>query len=84
MSSHTTKTTPSDGQNQNQGPPDVQSEFSQAQDQTEPESEVSAQLESSNHALKLKLEALRRELEETKAEISAVDHVLEVASKSSS
>ena len=51
----------------------------QNQDPTVPRSEVTDELESSNQALQLKLQALQKELEQTKAEISAVDHVLEVA-----
>jgi len=90
MASHTTGSASSEGQNQIP-PANVKSELEpqagddgQTQDQKEPESELSVELESSNQALQLKLQALQRELEQTKTEISAVDHVLEVAGKSSS
>lgn len=83
MASHTTGNAPSEGQNQDP-PADVKDlQPGQAEDENEPETQLSAELESSNQALQLKLQALQRELEQTKAEISAVDHVLEVAGKSS-
>lgn len=58
--------------------PEIQS-GNEALDLSIPKSEVTEQLESSNQALQLKLQALQKELEQTQAEISAVDHVLEVA-----
>jgi polyphosphate kinase 2 (PPK2 family) len=83
MASHTTGNAPSESQNQDP-PADVKDlQLGQAEDENEPKSQLSAELESSNKALQLKLQALQRELEQTKAEISAVDHVLEVAGKSS-
>lgn len=70
---------PSGAQNQPSNvQPGLQSN-AQHEDPTVPRSEVTDELESSNQALQLKLQALQKELEQTKAEISAVDHVLEVA-----
>jgi DNA-binding protein YbaB len=76
MTSHTTGSAPPDGQ---QNPPAEVKDLQAGVEDEEPQSQLSAELESTNQALQLKLQALQRELEQTKAEISAVDHVLEVA-----